>query len=1085
MPAPRWILLPLILAAPAHGAPGFYRSPSLHGDTVVFTAEGDLWKVPVTGGDARRLTSHPGSEWSAAISPDGKSVAFAGQYEGPTEVYVMPLDGGLPRRLTWQGEGALPVAWTPEGRVLCSTRAYSTLPDEQLVSIDPATGDESLLPLAQASEGIFDESGKRLFFTRLPFQGSSTKRYQGGTAQNLWRYDEGAAEAVPLTADFPGTSKNPMWWQGRVYFLSDRSGLANLWSMLPDGSDLKPHTRHTDYEARHAWLDQGRIIYQYGGTLHLYTIADDSDREIPINLPSDFDQMRERWVAKPLEYLTSARISPDGDRIVLTARGSVFVAPVKPGGRFIEIPRNPGVRYREAGFFPDGKSLLAQTDETGEIEMVRLPADGLGAPELLTRDGTIFRFPTVVSPDGKRVAWQDKNLDLWTREVGGSEPKKIATGVLRPFDDLSWSPDGQWLAFVDVASNSFPRIRLYRAADGLLLDATGERVMSSSPAWSPDGRWLYFLSDRELRSLVGSPWGPRQPEPFFTESTRIYALSLQKDNRLPFDPPDELHPANANGEKDKDKPDKPADKPAEKPAPPALDPDGLAGRLFEVPGASGNLSDLVVTAKHLFFVSRPPGVDSKARLMRLDINSDAPQAKVFVEDVGSWDLSADRKQLLVRKGENFHVVPAEGDCPAKLEKPVPLDRWTFNVNPREEWRQIYREAWRMLRDFFYDPQMHGLDWPAVRRKYEPLVDRVAERGDLNEILQEMAGELGALHTVVQFGDQRKGQDTIVPASLGARLVRDPAAGGWRVEHVFVSDPDYPGKVSPLARPGVNVRDGEVIVAINGRPLVNNGPHPEELLAQQAGQPVMLEVRAAAGGATRRVLVKPLAPEAARDLRYAEWEYTRRQETEKLGQGAIGYVHLRAMGAGSILEWARDFYPVFNRQGLIIDMRHNRGGNTDSWILGRLLRKAWFHWSARAGQPYPNMQYAFRGHVTVLCNEWTASDGEAFSEGFRRLGLGKVIGTRTWGGQIWLDSRRWLIDNGMCTAAEIGVYGPEGRWLIEGHGVDPDIVVDNAPHATFLGKDAQLEAAVRHLQQLIAEDPRPVPPVPPRPDKSEK
>jgi len=1077
----RFALLIAAAAPLAHAAPGFYRAPAIHGDTVIFTAEGDLWKVPAAGGAAQRLTTHPGVETGATISADGTQVAFAAQYEGPMEVYVMPVAGGLPKRMTWYGEGVSPVGWTKDGKLLCSTRAHSTLPDEQLVAIDPATGTETLLPLAQASDAATDDTGKRLFFTRLPFQGSSTKRYEGGTVQNLWRYDEGAAAAVPLTGDFRGTSKNPLWWQGRLYFLSDRSGSMNLWSMTPEGTDLKALTNHKDFDIRNADLSQGRIVYQYGGALHLFTIAAGTDVEIPVSLPSDFDQTRDHWVDKPFDYLTNFSISPDGDRLALTARGAVFVAPVKPGARFVEIPHQPGIRYREASFLPDGKSLIAQTDQTGEIEMVKLPANGIGEPELLTQDGTIFRFAPIPSPDGKSITWQDKNLDLWVRDLETKQSVKVSTSPSHGFQDLVWSPDSKWLAFVEPATNTYPRIRLYHLTDGKTLDATSDRVASESPAWSADGKWLYFLSDRELKSLVKSPWGPRQPEPYFTESTRIYALSLQKTGRFPFTPPDEL-----SAEPEEKKKDKKDENGGAKPPVPeiTIDPDGLATRLYEVPGVSGNLSGLAATASHLFFESQAPGNETKPRLMRLDIGHDSPKPKLFAEEPQGWEISQDGKKIALRKGESFHVVDAGGEAPAKLEKEVPLGNWTFEVDPKEEWRQIYAESWRMLRDYFYDPAMHGLDWPAIRAKYAPLVDRVADRSDLSEILHEMSGELSALHIYVRFGDVREGPESIKPSMLGGRLSREAVSGGWKVDEIFLTDPDYPGETSPLARPGVGIKAGDVIVAINGRDL-RPIEHPQQLLEQKAGQQVLLDVLAQEGGLRRNVLVTPLAPEAAADLRYSSWEYSRRLETEKLGHGRIGYVHLRAMGPGSILEWAREFYPVFDRQGLVIDMRHNRGGNTDSWILGRLLRKAWFHWSPRAGQPYSNMQYAFRGHLTVLCNEWTASDGEAFSEGFRRLGLGKVFGTRTWGGQIWLDSKRWLIDNGMCTAAEMGVYGPEGQWLIEGTGIEPDEVVDNEPHATFLGKDAQLEAAVKHLQDLIAKDPRPVPQPPPKPNKAVK
>jgi tricorn protease len=348
-------------------------------------------------------------------------------------------------------------------------------------------------------------------------------------------------------------------------------------------------------------------------------------------------------------------------------------------------------------------------------------------------------------------------------------------------------------------------------------------------------------------------------------------------------------------------------------------------------------------------------------------------------------------------------------------------------------------------------------------------------------LAHLVGELSALHTFVRGGDLRQPADNVSPGSLGARLVRDEAKGGYRVDHIYRSDPEYPDNLSPLGKPMSAIREGEIIAGINGVPTLGV-PDPSLILRGTAGQQVLLEIKPAAGGAARKEIVVPMTPGAEADLRYGEWEYTRRIEVEKAGMGDIGYVHLRAMGGDNYTEWVKNFYPVFDRKGLIIDVRHNRGGNIDSWILEKLLRKAWFYWQDRVGKPTWNMQHAFRGHLVVICNERTASDGEAFAEGFRRLGLGKVIGTRTWGGEIWLSSSNVLVDRGIASAAETGVYGPEGEWLIEGHGVDPDIVVDNLPHATFGGRDAQLEAAVKHLQELIVKDPVEVPKHPPYPDK---
>jgi tricorn protease len=1097
------------LTALADSPKGYYRFPAIHGDTLIFTAESDLWRVSAKGGVAQRLTTHPGMESFAALARDGKTVAFTAEYEGAAEVYIMPLEGGVPTRLTFDGIGKRVAGWTPEGRVLYATTSYSTLPNWQLATVDPKSTESRVLPLAQANQGVYEPDGKRLFFTRLPKQGSSTKRYQGGTTENLWSFTEGDAEAAPLTADFKGTSRNPMWWKGRVYFATDRDGVMNLWSMKTDGKDLKQHTRHKDHDVNTPALDEGRIVYQHGADLRLLDIASGKDTLLDIRLASDFDQQREKWVKKPMDYLTAANLSPTGDRLVLTARGQVFVAPVEQG-RFVEVPRKTEVRYRNARFMPDGKTLLAQTDETGEVEFCELPANGSGAAKLLTTNGSVFRFQGVPAPDGKRIAWADKDRKFWVHEIESGKTTLILETPRGQVEDFAWAPDSQWIAFTHAASNSVAQIMVYNVTNGALTAVTSDRVESYSPAWAPDGKWLYFLSDRELRSLVGSPWGPRQPDPYFTETTKIYALALVKDAKWPFRPKDELQAEKTEEkkeEKQEDKKDekkdavtkakieekeeakngkKPETKPEakEKAKPVVIEWEGLAARLHEVPVPAGNHGGLEVTAKHLLWGARDTGFGGKAHLKQLEITNKDPKPKTLVEDVGSYQLSGDGKKLLIRKGDTYHVIAADAAAPAKLEDKVNLDGWMFSLTPREEWRQIYTEAWRMMRDYFYDRGMHGVEWRAMHAKYLPLVDRVSDRAELSDLISEMVGELSTLHIAVRFGDRRESPDQINPASLGARLERDAAGGGWRVNRVYRADPDYPAQLAPLAQPGVEVGEGDMITAINGREL-RNGASPDLLLRNQAGKQVLLEIKPRGGGTNRLVIAKPVSLGRDADLRYDEWELTRRELTEKLGGGQIGYVHLRAMGSEDIAQWARGFFPVYNRQGLIIDVRHNNGGNIDSWILTKLLRKAWFYWQPRTGEPYWNMQFAFRGHVVVLCNERTASDGEAFSEGFKRLGLGKVIGTRTWGGEIWLSAQRWLVDSGMATAAEFGVYGPEGEWLVEGHGVDPDMVVDNLPHETFKGRDAQLEAGVKHLQELIAKDPRPVPAAPKYPDKSYK
>ena len=519
---------------------GYYRFPSIHADTIAFAAEGDIWTVSTNGGLARRLTSHPAEETNPRISPDGRLIAFAAAYEGPIEVYTMPIGGGSPTRRTFAAEPSIPVGWTPDGRLLYTTQHFSTLPDSQLVTIDLSNGRQTRVPLSQSGEAAVDPQGT-IYFVRPPFHGQAVKRYQGGTARKIWRWSPKEAEATNLTGDYVGESFAPMWEQGRIYFVTDRDGTLNVWSMKDTGGDLKQHTRHSGWDVQSPSLHEGRIIYQLGADLWLFDIKTGVDRVVPITLASDFDQLREKWIERPIKHLTSAHLHPSGQSVVLTARGGVFVAPAR-GGRFVRVSGKPGVRYRDACFMPDGKELLALSDETGELEFRLLPARGIGDEKAITHDGKILRWRGYPSPDGKHFAYSDKNEDLWVVDVATGRSKKISQSR-EGISDILWSPDSRFLVFNETALNTFSQLRLYELESGETTLLTSDRFNSFSPAWSPDGQWLYFLSDRALQSLVPGPWGTRQPEPYFDKSAEIFRLALRKGTRSPFAPADELHPA--------------------------------------------------------------------------------------------------------------------------------------------------------------------------------------------------------------------------------------------------------------------------------------------------------------------------------------------------------------------------------------------------------------------------------------------------------------------------------------------------------------------------------------------------------------
>lgn len=1068
--------------AQAQGFEGYYATPSVHNNTIIFAAEGDLWKVPLTGGLAQRLTTHAEEERFPSISPDGKIIAFSASYEGPIEVYTMPIEGGLPKRWTYEGNASVNNSWTPDGKVIYSTGAFSKVPDNQIVSIDLVTKQKTRIPLAQASEASYDATGKTVFFVRPAYHRNVTKRYKGGTARQIWKYTEGTEEAVKLTTDYVGGNHHPMWFSGRVYFISDRDGIMNIWSMDENGEDFKQHTTHTEFDVRSASISNGTIVYQMGADLWYHNIASGESKKINIKLISDLDQLRQKWDDNPSQYITAVHPSPDGAKIAITARGKVFVAPVK-SGRFISFTDKEAVRYRDAVFSHDGSHIYTLSDESGEFEFVRMPSNGQGLQKVITKDGNLLRYQGEPSSDGKWIAYDDLENNMYVLNISTGVSTKISSNQ-EGIRDFSWSPDNKWLAFVQSASNTMAQIKIYNVETGTSFDLTTDRANSFNPRWSPDGKFIYFLSDRSFTSLVGSPWGPRQPEPYFDASEKIYHVALKSGTRSPFRENDELFDndekeTSSSTKTDKKKKNKSGEN--EDKVKVNIDQAGIQNRIIEVPIKPGNYSGLEVNKKAIYLMSAETGLNAKRHLSFVKIENEDISLKTMVSEVNSFELAANGEKILVRKGSNYHMFDAGTSKVSDLSKSkIDLSGWKFSITPKEDWKQIFTDAWRMERDYFYDKNMHGVNWDAMHAKYFPLVDRVTTRNELSDLIGRFVGELSALHTSVRGGDQRSDDNNISVSSLGAVFSRDEQNKGFKIEYIYKVDPDYPDEKSPLDDPYLDVRVGDVITQVNGRDALS-AIDMGELIRNQAGKQVRITLMR--GASSRDIIVKPVANEY--NIRYRDWEYGNRLDVEQKSEKEIGYLHLRAMGRNDISQFYREFYPVFNKSGLIVDVRYNFGGNIDSFILEKLLRKAWMYWKARSGEPYWNMPYAFRGHIVVLVNENTYSDGEAFADGFKKLALGTTIGTRTWGGEIWLHSGNRLSDNGLARAPMMGVYGDNGKWLIEGHGFVPDIEVDNLPHTTFNGNDAQLDAAIKHLQQLIKEDPRTVPAPPAYPDKSFK
>jgi tricorn protease len=1089
----RSLLLTLSLGgmiASAYATPGdnaYVRFPSIRADSVVFTAEGDLWKVSSNGGAAQRLTTHLGAETHSAISQDGKWLAFSANYEGTQEAYVMPIAGGVPKRISFDNTAVAVLGWSAQGEVLVTSQHLLGPTSQTVISaINPQNLQRQVFPVTDANEATLDDAGKTLYFTRLGLhtRNDNAKLYRGGGLAQLWKYELGGkAEAVKLFTNDKSNNRRPMLWKNRLFFLSDRDGAYNLYSSNLAGEDVRVLTKHREWEVRNPQIGDGKIVYQLGANLHLFDLTTQNDQLLNVDLVSDFDQSRQRYIKNPLEFLSNVQVAGKEEKLVFTARGQMTIAGTASQRR-VDIQLPDGARAREAVFSHDERYVYAFVDSTGENEIWRFPANGNGKGEQLSKDGETHRLTMAPSPDGRYLAHTDKRGRLFLLDFNTKANLIIDDAAKNGFgthDEIVWSPDSKTLALVR-SNNSQGRnqIGLYDLDSKQTHFVTTDRYESESPSFSSDGKWLYFLSNRNFQPGVGAPWGDRNMGTNFDKRTGIFALALQTGNRFPFKPDDELSKTiEKTAEKTSEKPEttdaskeiKKTEVATAKKAPTAITYQGLAERLYEVPVPTGNYRRLIVDDKRLYFLERDATDRSRSNVKTLAISKTSPQAEIFAAGVRNFDLSLDKKRVLLHIGAgngDFYVVDAAAKAPGDLGKSkVKVDDWSFSSNPRQEWKQMYLDAWRMHRDFLYDTNMRGVDWVKVREKYAPLVDRVSDRAELNDVLGLMVSEVSSLHSQVRPGDVRRASPDAQAAGLGA--VFSKTNEGYRVDHIYRAEPDLPSQRAPLDNPDIDIKIGDIITAINGNDVLK-ARDISDLLLNQADKQILLQYKRN-NQATKTAIVSPVNMQKQANLRYSDWEQSLATKVNRQSDGKIGYLHLRAMTPADVSSFARDFYANYDRDGLIIDVRRNNGGNIDSWIIEKLLRKAWAFWSSAGNQPYTNMQQTFRGHLVVLIDELTYSDGETFAAGVKTLNLGPLIGKRTAGAGVWLSDRNTLSDNGMVRAAENAQFDvKDGRWLVEGVGVAPDIEVDNLPNATFKGEDKQLDAALNYLQKKLKEQP---------------
>ncbi|MBO9661955.1 S41 family peptidase [Dokdonella sp.] len=1081
------ILAGLFLSPAAFAGTKLLRFPDVCGDKVVFTYAGDLWTASTQGGTAARLTAGPGLEESARFSPDCSTIAFTGQYGGDDQVYTIAAGGGEPKQLTfYPAKGPLPqrwgfdnqvYGWTPDGKaVLFRSWEQSISETNPRLYTVPATGGlPTPLPMPVAGVGRYSPDGSKIVYSPKYRDFRTWNRYVGGWAQDLYIYDFAAKSAKNITND-PNTDRDPVWIGDAVYFLADRGAHLNLYRYDTGSGDTKQLTDYQGADARWASGDgKSQIVFEVDGQLHLYDTQANQDRALDITVPSDLVRARaeERSVKDKIEDFA---LSANGKRALFTARGEVFSVPVKEGIT-LNLTHTPGAHEREAAWSADGKRIVYVSDQSGEEAIWVRDADGGNAKQLTSE--TLGRlYAPRWSPDGARIAFVDSNNNVRIVAASGGPAPAVAHDPVFLRRDHVWSPGGHYLAFSLTDKNDTkPRLHVYDLAAAKSVRVGDANFDSFSPSFSPDGQYLYFLGNRE--------WAPQLSNIEWNfaanRDTGLYALALRKGIANPFAPRNDSATGEEKKEGEGDKKDDGKPKAAAD-VNDRIDFEGIDSRLVRAPIEPDNIAGFEVSRKAIFYVvtdAQYYGRDGAFKSKLKSWSFEERKSTDLFEGVDDASLAADGSTALIRSDGAFKLIDLNAGKPEP--KDVKTDGLFALVDPKAEYAEIFRETWRRYRDYFYVQNMHGYDWPAIRAKYEPLLTWVGDRSDLNYLLGQMVAELNIGHAYVDGGDLGLPPKPHV-GLLGARFELDAASGQYRIAKILEGQNDEERYRSPLTELGIDVKEGDYVVAINGQPLTANDS-PYRLLRTAPGQLVQLTVNGKPGSdGARTVLVQPIDSEEP--LNYYAWVKHNREYVAKASNGEIGYLHIPDMGADGIREFIKWYYPQLRKQGLIVDVRDNGGGNVSAMVIERLSRKLLGLDYARGLDvvgTYPNE--TFLGHLAALCNGTTASDGDIFSHMFKQAKLGPLIGVRTWGGVVGISGWGQAIDGGNIFVPQSASASADGQYVVEGHGVDPDIVVEQDVASLLQGKDPQLDRGIEELKKTIQAAPVKLPARPADPNKA--
>ena len=1044
------------------------RFPGTNGQEVAFSYAGDIYTVPITGGTARKLTSHKGYEAFARYSPDGHTIAFTGQYDGNTEVYVMPAQGGEPKRVTFtssnprddwgdrMGPNNITMTWTPDGSGIIYRNRISESFDGKLWKAPVNGGMAEELPLPEGGFCCYNADGSKLAYNRVFREFRTWKYYKGGMADDIWIYDTKGKTVTNITNNI-AQDIDPMWIGDEIYFMSDRDNRMNIFVYNVSNGTTQKVTDFTDYDVKFANCGGGKIVFENGGYLYVLDPATKRSEKITIYINSENNFAREEQ-RKVGDKLRSGSLAPDASRLVLSARGEVFDVPAKHGVTR-NITHTPGVHERNAAWSPDGKNIAYISDQTGETEIWVRPV-GSDQARQLTFDNDTYIRNFEWSPDGSQIVYTDRKNRMVMLNVNSKLNNKqiLLTNEMGEIPTPKFSPDGKWLTYYRSGANEFNVVYLYNIADRKEYPVTDRWYDSNSPVFSSDGKYLIFASARDFNPIYSNiEWNFA-----YGEMEGIYMVMLSKDTPSPFLPKDDQVQACGDKPKDapantKDKKGKGKDKPQADTKAMRIDIDGIGDRIVKLPIGAGSYGGFVCDGEHLWYNGRE-GV----RVFDLKEQKDE-----VVAERAHMSASADMKNALFMKGGKVYIAPL-APRKADLSNAVNTDDMIATINYDQEWNQIFNEAWRAYRDGFYLENMHGVDWQAMHDKYAQLLPYVKNRLDLTYVIGGMISELAVGHAYVDGGDHIKIDEHHI-GMLGAEMER--SGNGFKIKKILRGAPDREELRSPLLEPGMNIKEGDIITAVDGVSTANVD-NIYTLLRDKADVITELTING-----NRKVVVKPIQDEYP--LYHYEWvQHNIDYVSEKTG-GRVGYIYIPDMGPEGLREFSRYFFAQIDKEALIVDDRGNGGGNISPMVIERLLRQPYrltmYRGSNHNGTTPEQTIY---GPKVLLVNKYSASDGDLFPWSFKENKIGPVIGTRSWGGIVGISGSLPYMDGTDIRVPFFTNYDTRGNWIVENHGVDPDIVIDNDPVLEYQGIDQQLDKAIEViLEQLKDRKPMPKTPAP--------